>query len=74
MTSNITRTTAGSKKGGAEDKAPFGKKIEPLIDRMTAEDFQRALHNEYDMGCASEGSSNGTGRSCGFVDFDHHLF
>jgi hypothetical protein len=75
MNSNTTRTTASLKKGGQEEKTAFGKK-EPMIDRMSPDDFQRSLHNEYDLGCVSPQNLPRT--YCGNENFerlfDHHLF
>jgi hypothetical protein len=73
MTSNITRTTASSRKAQEDAKTAFGKKVEPLIDRLSVDDYQRALHNEFDMGCIAPKHEPGPF----FLesrDFDHSLF
>lgn len=73
---NSTRTTTGnvsaeSKKSAVSGPAAFAAKA-PLVDKLGPEDIQRALFNEYEMGCVQPVQR-------GFSDiplhcYDHHLF
>ncbi|MEW6035075.1 MAG: hypothetical protein AB1529_00540 [Candidatus Micrarchaeota archaeon] len=71
MTSNTTRSAASSKKEEIGKGAFKGREILPP-DRLSVEDLQRALHDEFDIGCAVP--RNEAPQSCGNIDFDHHLF
>jgi hypothetical protein len=72
MTSNTTRTAASSKREESGKGAFKGKELLPP-DRLSVEDIQRALHDEFDIGSAAP-ARNDTPQVCGNIDFDHHLF
>lgn len=73
MVSNTTRTAAKSRK--AEPARTGFVEKEPLIDRMSPADHQRALHDDSDLGPVSRNGSGSAFRGfCGEIDYDHSLF
>ncbi len=71
MNSSRTSATESKRSQPVTGPAAFASKA-PMIDQLGPDDIQRALHNEYDMGCVQPAQR-------GFSEiplncYDHHLF
>jgi hypothetical protein len=67
-TSAIAKKEAGSAFKGKETLPP-----DRMPERISPQDYQRILHDEFDIGCASA-CGDTKPQVCGTMDFDHHLF
>ncbi|MFN7990643.1 MAG: hypothetical protein U0R44_00640 [Candidatus Micrarchaeia archaeon] len=72
MNSHTTSKAAGSKRADSDRTGFRGREVMPP-DRLSTEDYQRALHDECDFGAQPLGRYDQKTFPVDH-DFDHHLF